>query len=989
MNDTQLDQTLDRCGCCEAAETAPAIRNAPALPALNYRIGVYDQFLRRMLDALGRTPALSGFTSRTTDDPTVALLDATACVADILTFYQERLANEGYLRTATERRSVLELARAIGYELKPGVAASVHLTFTIESAVGAPGVSTIPLGTQVQSVPPQGQLPQVFETSADFVAYAEWNELRPRLTRPADLAILGEGTSPPGSGRLLLLGPPGTFPAGTPGLRTGLNPATLHRLDPAISAAQVDGLEVSHLYFTEDAGVSKGELILLAGTQEQETETIVFRIAAVTPEPEKKRVRVDLESLPEPSTEEYVQRPLTLIPYLRPLVAQFATVSLTPLAFTRSNITTAVRTQAWRERDLQAMISIQGWAHTSLIRALRFSPPPPPSIALDAGAFGFREKASFFGHNAPKWDSLPNSTPPLPRPPYPNGWDTGDDNGSGHDVLPRSIWTNSQGQAFSGTGPHAFLERAIPGIVQRSWILIESPFHRPQAFPVFDARDESRADYGLSGKTTALTLADDAGRRRTSRPDTRFTFRNTTAHVGSRRLGLAELPIDSPIDQGATTIELDRMVLGLAIGQPIAFAGERADLPGVAAAEIAELAEIIHADARTTLVLRQGLQYAYVRQTLIISANVVEATHGEMVREPLGSGNASVPNQQFELKKPPLTYVAAATTSGARSTLEVRVNGLQWEEVPSLYGLTPERQAFIVRLDDDARARLIFGDGVQGARLPTGAANVTSTYRSGIGPLGEVEAGSLTLLRTLPLGVRGVTNQLPAGGAEGPEVLANARENAPLTVLTFERVVSLLDYEDFSRTFPGIGKALVDQLWIDGRDLVHVTVASATGKVPPAETMQNLTDAIEAGSDRAQRFITSPFALRYFTCDARLTLDPREIAADVLAAVETHLRASFAFETRGFGQAVTAAEVIALMHDVRGVVAVDLDALEMQGADGSTASTSGSSGSSATGTGPSTVLPAHRARWNAETRTIEPAELLLINPAGIHLEEMA
>jgi Baseplate J-like protein len=986
MNDTQRDQTLDRCGCCETAETAPSIRNAPALPALEYRIGVYDQFLRRMLDALGRTPALTGFTSRTTDDPTVALLDATACVADILTFYQERLANEGYLRTATERRSVLELARAIGYELKPGVAASVYLTFTIESAPGAPGVATILLGTQVQSVPPQGQLPQVFETSADFVAYAEWNELRPRLTRPADLAILGEGTSPPGSGRLLLLGPPGTFPAGTPGLRTGLDPATLHRLDPAISAAQVDGLEVSHLYFTEDAGVSKGELILLAGTQEQETETIVFRIAAVTPEPEKKRVRVELESLPEPSTQEPVQRRLTFIPYLRPLIAPFATVSLAPLSFTQTNIHTAVRTQTWRERDLQAQIGIQGWVRTSLIRALKIAPPPPgPSIALDAGAFAFRDKAAFFGHNAPKWKSLPNTNPPLPHPPYPNGWDPNDDNSSS-DSLPRSIWTDSQGAAFSASGSeaHAFLERAIPGIVQRSWILIESPYHRPEAFPVFDARDESRADYGLSGKTTALTLADDQGRRRTTQPATRFTFRNTTAHVGSRRVGLAELPIDSPIDQGATTIELDRMVLGLAIGQPIAFAGERADLPGVGAAEIAVLAEIVHADARTTLVLREGLQYAYVRQTLLISANVIHATHGEKVREPIGSGNASVANQQFELKKPPLTYVSAPTTSGVRSTLELRVNGLQWEEVPSLYGLTPERQAFVVRLDDDARARLIFGDGVQGARLPTGAANVTATYRSGIGPLGEVEAGSLTLLRTMPLGVRGVTNPLPAGGAEGPEVLANARVNAPLTVLTFERVVSLLDYEDFARTFPGIGKALVDQLWIDGRDLVHVTVASATGKAPPADVMQHLADAIDAGSDRAQRFITSPFALRYFTCDARLTLDPREIAADVLAAVEARLRAAFAFETRDFGQAVTAAEVIALMHDVRGVVAVDIDALEMQGADGSA---SGSGGS--TGTGPSTILPAHRARWNDETRTIEPAELLLINPAGIHLEEMA
>ena len=59
---------------------------------------------------------------RDDDDFSIALLDAWATVADVLTFYQERIANEAYLRTATERLSVLELARLIGYQLRPGVA---------------------------------------------------------------------------------------------------------------------------------------------------------------------------------------------------------------------------------------------------------------------------------------------------------------------------------------------------------------------------------------------------------------------------------------------------------------------------------------------------------------------------------------------------------------------------------------------------------------------------------------------------------------------------------------------------------------------------------------------------------------------------------------------------------------------------------------------------------------------------------------------------
>ena len=111
------------------------------------------------------------------------LLDAAAIVADVLTFYQERLANESFLRTATERRSVLEFARLIGYELHPGVAASAALAFTLEEAPGAPRETVIDVGTRVQSIPGPGEKPQTFETIEKIEARVEWNALKPKMTR--------------------------------------------------------------------------------------------------------------------------------------------------------------------------------------------------------------------------------------------------------------------------------------------------------------------------------------------------------------------------------------------------------------------------------------------------------------------------------------------------------------------------------------------------------------------------------------------------------------------------------------------------------------------------------------------------------------------------------------------------------------------------------------------------------------------------------------
>src|SRR5262249_54526469 len=121
-------------------------------------------------------------TSRKDDDPSIAMLDAWATVLDALSFYQERIANEGYIRTATEKASVLELARAIGYELGPGVAAGVNLAFTIDETEGSPAAITLEPGTKVQSVPGQDELPQIFETIETIEARPDWNALRPQVS---------------------------------------------------------------------------------------------------------------------------------------------------------------------------------------------------------------------------------------------------------------------------------------------------------------------------------------------------------------------------------------------------------------------------------------------------------------------------------------------------------------------------------------------------------------------------------------------------------------------------------------------------------------------------------------------------------------------------------------------------------------------------------------------------------------------------------------
>ena len=251
--------TLTCCGRCEGItqETPQAIQNRPGLGAIAYRTGTYNTFYQTLLAriAQSRQPSLRQLRSREPDDFTIALLDAFSVMGDVLTFYTERIANEAYLNTATETRSVAWLANLVGYRMSPGVAAEASLAFNIDPAAGAYGAvintppnamlaqaftpaqpapasaqsaldqlpsTAIPIGTQVQSIPGPGQMPQTFETVAQISARPEWNTIAPRLVYPQ--IVDGNATS------LLLSGSVSNLKTGDWLLRVPAGAAPIPRL---------------------------------------------------------------------------------------------------------------------------------------------------------------------------------------------------------------------------------------------------------------------------------------------------------------------------------------------------------------------------------------------------------------------------------------------------------------------------------------------------------------------------------------------------------------------------------------------------------------------------------------------------------------------------------------------------------------------------------------------------------------------------------------
>jgi predicted phage baseplate assembly protein len=501
---------------------------------------------------------------------------------------------------------------------------------------------------------------------------------------------------------------------------------------------------------------------------------------------------------------------------------------------------------------------------------------------------------------------------------------------------------------FSGVGKESSTNRIRP-LTEKN-----DPSH---TILITNARDVrvggTRSEYGVTGKTTQIELSNewltintkaDAEPQESIKAPTpndqemsnrEFQIiRHTVVYAQSEELPLAEEPIESLICGVDDFIELDAVYGDLQTGRQVIIAGERwiVGTSGVRGSELVTVAEVTHGvtdglpgDKRhTSIKLAQRFAGCYKRDSVTLYGNVVKATHGETRNEVLGNGDAAKALQQFTLKQPPLTYVSAPTVDGISSTLEVRVNGVQWDEIDSLAGLSPKDRNFIVRTDDDAKTTIVFGNGREGARLPTGVENVVATYRNGIGKGGNATAEQISLPATRPLGVKGVINPLRAAGGADKETRDQARRNAPLAVMALDRLVSTQDYADFARTFAGIAKASATRLPDGHRQLVHITIAGIDDS-PIDETSdlyQNLRRAVHQFGDPHQAIQIAVRELTALVLSANVSVSPRYLWNDVQRQICDALFAKFGFDQRELGQPVHLSEVISAIQAVDGVVFV-------------------------------------------------------------------
>jgi len=1120
MNGTS--NVLNTCGCCEGVEqlTPATILNRPGLNALAYRVGIQATFLETMLARLSNMGIplgeldtvlndpdkaaqlifpLLGLTTRSTDDPAIALLDAWAVIADVLSFYQERIANEGYLRTATERRSVLELAKLVGYRLRPGVAASVFLSYTLENGQQ----TTIAQGNRVQSLPGPGQMPQYFETSFDIDARAEWNAISPRMSVPQYISQIADpdpsATVQPSTESLYIsTSDSALYLAGT---STNLKPrdpllfvfndaaqgqvfghvqsidphaadkytrvlfpadfipyaffrnlesvmesyqnveafgvsqndplvqsivASLHSLDTKLQGVESQGLAalvpspgyelasssnapislqlqdihdfLNGLYILYQTAVKSGpaagmylgggplnemfysgipagvltyierrlhtglleDINALFGTVSTTLDELVTQLNVSITTSQTPPVRfatwvggIVADALAVVNSVPLFQSGVADIPL--PIVTTSLAALLTPLSKAPSlqppNGIRLVRNTSLvlsRKSDLapQLIQSLNQAAgpqiYNALSQANATAAPSLPTI------YALRAKAAPFGSAAPK---PATTTETILISPIRVRFTTGTSD---------TDWNLSTPDK---DGSVLHLDAQYDKILPESWIVVEYAAQDDtsdttvQIFQVDRVETVSRADYGMSAKVTKLRLKQ--GSWLPSTLTDLGSLRDITIYAQSEELTPADEPIVDDIKTNASdpTIELDNLYDGLKSGRWLVVSGERTDIAntnGIKTSELVMLESVTQAvrvlqrvpsattvgkesdidwpgdKTHTFLHLATPLAYTYKRDTVMVGANVVKATHGQTRTEVLGSGNGSKSLQQFTLKQSPLTYVSAATAAGAESTLQVRVNDLLWHETDDLDLQGPKDRIYLTQTDDQDNTAVIFGTGVHGARPSTGTENIKAVYRSGIGQAGNVGAGQISLLSTRPLGVKGVINPKEASGGADRENRDQARRNVPLAIMALDRIVSVQDYADFARTYAGIVKATSQLLSDCSQQLVYLTVAGQNNIPidPTSDLYQNLFLSLHTIGNPGEPLKLAVCEAKLLVISARVRIQTDYQLETVVPNIRTAMLNAFGFDQRDLGQPVYQSEVLSVIQQVPGVAYVDLDILD-------------------------------------------------------------
>jgi hypothetical protein len=1061
------------------------IWNRPGLSRISFRIGTFATFREAMLEAIATEAALAALTTRESDDYAITMFELSAAVWDVLSFYNERIANQLFLRTATERDSLLRLVRLIGYQLRPGLAATAPLAFELDDEAE----TRIRRGLKVMSVPGQDERPQTYETLDEIIAHAVLNSVpvfapalpfnafqkgqvsaplaaHSELTKGDSIVFYGlslvedktvEAREELPSGGRLRFSPAIQTSSWWPGVAAAAKaerrlrffghnaPNTYQYFDTSASpnawktATNQTGFFSNDTTYPLDArydDLKPGTRLLIDAGLESVPQ---LRTAVVAETREKHAVLGNLEdTVTEARLRQTVRgRPTTVAMALgiHAVVARggAGTVLLfvTPsgwMALDNSFVASSDVCAVWvaplrldvfaRDafgRPSATTWTVAGWSPWTVLGGVITS--APKALALASGELVVFARGLDFA----LWvrGILPTSIPWASRggliasDPTPVSWGgsridvfvRGFDRGLWHMTREAGSWSEwnplygrlATAPAAASTGVDhldvvaldddgSLIHRRRKGGAWTDWLNLSG---KSKDAPAIVATGPDRVDVFVRGADDQLWQIARTGEAwspwvplggsLSSAPDAvlaagavHICARDSDGSVATRSWTSAGWGSWGHFEAGLGAISDRRRARIYQLGAdeiafrdydyPMSLSGGRVAIrlkPGQKSSDLGGLAKLTkgrqvvlesgttkHLAAVTAanpvasapgepedqLVVDFAPPLSHSVAETFLKGNIAPASHGEtQPDETLGNGDATKTFLKFGLSRAPLTYLPSKTSIDGTAALEIKVSGEKWQEVPSFYGRGPTERVYTARRTDAGDTIVTFGDGRTGARVPTGAMNIVARYRRGIGLEGRVKADQLSTPLERPVGLRAVTNPLPADGGADPETRDNTRNAAPTTVRTFGRIVSLRDFEWLATSSGLASRAFVTWVWLDLQRAAHLTVAGSGGARLSKASLDMIYGALTAARDPNHHLLLANLARVPIVVRARIVADPAFDSDAVMQNAHAALNGLLSFETMPLGAAVHASHVYAALQMAKGVTAVGLDVFNLKG----------------------------------------------------------
>ena len=848
---------------CATCTFPVVVHNPPAQPTITYRWGDYTGFRAALLvpaasppmpaetelsqpggEAIWRPTAGSG-------DLALQVAEWWAYLADILTLYTERAANQSYIRTADLPESLPRLVPLLGYRPAPAIGAQV----TLAGLVRGPRPVTLPQGLQVQSKPGPGQQPQVFELSAQTVIQPV-----PAVPSVPQTTLMPALTTGQTTGQVLLASNPGNLKVGDEVL---LLSSTWNGTDATYAVCSVTAIAPA-----------------TGGT------SVAFNITSLgggNGVPGAANWQLLKASSSSPIYPYMANPPYAIVQTAGgPLVAQAIDAERAPIRGAR--LGARVIPSAGSAFDIGATTATSN----GLVSAVDTGAISAAGAgAASAGVTGFASAAYY--------PITSEAYQPIYIPP-------------------------------SNTVELASVVRSIaPGAV----IVVENPVAGSTIVPV--------PGY-VTSVTELISYANNPSNPSQWPPA--GSPANTTepaVPIPHTMLSFNTMGTLVPADASSLIVRYGYAAVGTLIDPPVAGAVQTGSITlnpaGLAASGLATNAPLLVADANgdgATATLGTGGVVTIdpappLVPPLQVFSNLLAFTRGKTIQqEVLGNGNPAIAGQNFTLQTAPVTYLAAqpgVSGPGYSSTITLWVNGVQWAEVPTFYGQGPTAQVFVTQEDTSGNTHVLGGDGVNGARFPSGTNNIVANYRIGSGAALPPPTSVSVLLQPQP-GLQALVNPVPPSGGADSAASSALRQLAPQSVVTFGRAVSVDDYAAIAAATPGVARVSAAYAFdpVQQRPVVTLWVgddSQAVGKAQAA--IAPISDPNRPISIKAANPVQISIALTYVR-------DPRYLDAAVLAGVRTALAdpsvGLFGSNVVQIGQAFYDSQIYAVCLKVPGVQAV-------------------------------------------------------------------